>query len=649
MLTLKQIKIHNFLSYQDLTVDLRRYSVCQLIGSNGSGKTNLISAITEAAYGKNIRGYSKEELSNRYSDEEGYQLTLTYSVGNDEYVAHTKRTASKVTVSLSKNGKDISGHTVKDTYNLISESFGYTYEMFCQLIYQSTDFSMNFLKSTPAVRRKFLVTFTDADEIQQDIDLASEDLKKVKASLDTAIKLADSTSTELTKVRKQLQDVEVELKELGMPLTTEDDCLNLITTNEQKIREIELENSAYQAAERELSALEIRLRGLIAPSLGALMVVPDTVPVPTQPDESDLKVVKSKVAAIKAQITKATRELEELNKKKPATVCYACGSHLSNDDAVALHEATAKKLLEDIGALTAEDSELAKEQNALQKDYTSKLAAYREAIAHNEKVAKIAKANSDAEQTHALAKAKYDASKEAVETDLAKAKEKMGATYKPDVSVITTLKEEIEEAKRNRATIIAHRSKTNNLDALKIMEKKYTEQLSAQNKQIDELALRVSISSTLVTSLKEVLARTFEESLSLLERLTNSYLAVFSNGKFAIKFVADSTNLNVQLFNQGIETKLHTASKGQETRITISCLLAIRKLLTSMAKQPINLLVLDEVLGVLDSDGKEQLLTILEAEKDLNIYLVSHEWSHPLLSKIYVSVDNRGNTKYEYE
>ena len=39
------------------------------------------------------------------------------------------------------------------------------------------------------------------------------------------------------------------------------------------------------------------------------------------------------------------------------------------------------------------------------------------------------------------------------------------------------------------------------------------------------------------------------------------------------------------------------SSKGQETRITISCLLAIRKLLTSMAKQPINLLVLDEVLG----------------------------------------------------
>jgi len=162
------------------------------------------------------------------------------------------------------------------------------------------------------------------------------------------------------------------------------------------------------------------------------------------------------------------------------------------------------------------------------------------------------------------------------------------------------------------------------------------------------IGYEVVLASTLVSSLKEVLSKTFEESLFLLENLTNRYLAVFSNGKFAIKFVADAANLNIQLFNSGIETKLHTASKGQKTRITISCLLAIRKLLVSMAKQPINLLILDEVVGVLDSDGKEQLLSILENEHDLNIYLVSHEWSHPLLSKIFVKVNEKGFTEYEY-
>jgi len=67
MLTLLRLEASNFLSYKELDVDLTRYSVCQLVGDNGAGKTNILSAITEAAYGKNIRGYSKEELSNIFT------------------------------------------------------------------------------------------------------------------------------------------------------------------------------------------------------------------------------------------------------------------------------------------------------------------------------------------------------------------------------------------------------------------------------------------------------------------------------------------------------------------------------------------------------------------------------------------------------
>jgi len=46
-------------------------------------------------------------------------------------------------------------------------------------------------------------------------------------------------------------------------------------------------------------------------------------------------------------------------------------------------------------------------------------------------------------------------------------------------------------------------------------------------------------------------------------------------------------------------------------------------------------LFLDEVTNVLDDQGREKLVEVLLKE-DLNTYIVSHGWSHPLLEKIEV-------------
>ena len=58
------------------------------------------------------------------------------------------------------------------------------------------------------------------------------------------------------------------------------------------------------------------------------------------------------------------------------------------------------------------------------------------------------------------------------------------------------------------------------------------------------------------------------------------------------------------------------------------------KLMSSISKSRINVLFLDEVTNVLDEQGKERLVEILLREENLNTYIVSHGWTHPLLSKI---------------
>ena len=65
-------------------------------------------------------------------------------------------------------------------------------------------------------------------------------------------------------------------------------------------------------------------------------------------------------------------------------------------------------------------------------------------------------------------------------------------------------------------------------------------------------------------------------------------------------------------------------------------MIAIRKLMSSISKSRINILFLDEVVSVLDDLGREKLVEVLTEEENLNTYVVSHGWTHPLLEKIEI-------------
>jgi DNA repair exonuclease SbcCD ATPase subunit len=54
----------------------------------------------------------------------------------------------------------------------------------------------------------------------------------------------------------------------------------------------------------------------------------------------------------------------------------------------------------------------------------------------------------------------------------------------------------------------------------------------------------------------------------------------------------------------------------------------------------INLLFLDEITGVLDEEGKEKLIEVLQREQDLNVFLISHDFTHPLIEKISIIKNN---------
>ena len=127
-----------------------------------------------------------------------------------------------------------------------------------------------------------------------------------------------------------------------------------------------------------------------------------------------------------------------------------------------------------------------------------------------------------------------------------------------------------------------------------------------------------------------------ENLVKELEELTNAYLAELSDGRFTLEFVVLKDKLNVQITDNGNIVDILALSSGELARVNTATLIAIRKLMASISKSKINILFLDEVIGVLDEQGREKLVEVLLGEEGLNTYIVSHQWNHPLLAKIEV-------------
>ena len=132
-----------------------------------------------------------------------------------------------------------------------------------------------------------------------------------------------------------------------------------------------------------------------------------------------------------------------------------------------------------------------------------------------------------------------------------------------------------------------------------------------------------------------LLAYKIENLVKDLEELTNDYLAELSDGRFSLGFVVTNDKLNVEITDNGNIVDILALSSGELARVNTSTLLAIRKLMSSISSSRINTLFLDEVIAVLDEQGREKLVEIL-LQENLNTYIVSHGWTHPLLAKIDV-------------
>lgn len=587
MITLKKLQWSNCFSYgPDNEIQLDDTTVTQIIGTNGMGKSSIPLIIEEALYNKNSKGIKKADIPNRYIDN-GYDICLNFTKDTDDYTITINR-RSNVKVKLEKNGEDVSSHTATNTYKSIQEIIGIDFKTFSQLVYQNTNASLQFLTATDTNRKKFLIELLQLEKYVELFEVFKTASKEI--SLDVAGVESTISTIEKWLLDNNLSDTTI-LPMLNEEISTEDD--------EKQLHHLMTEVSNISEKNKKISknnSLKSMLRSIDLAEAQSISV---------EGIES-YDSLQSEVGSLNQIVAGSKKDIAKLEKLKD--VCPTCEQAIDSSfkqglvDAAEQSGIDAKSRIDDLEKKINE----IKENNKL---FNSKQQVERD---WNDL---------------------YRSIDQSLPSDLVDEEELNERIRRIQVVLGSARTKQEEQRKENERRV---RSNTR----IEIVQER-TEQLSAElDEAISKLAKVKELSSNLEVLKKSfstngLVAYKIENLVKELEELVNYYLTELSDGRFTLEFVVNNDRLNVQIGDNSATVDILALSSGELARVNTATLLAIRKLMSSISKSRINVLFLDEVINVLDELGREKMVEVL-LEEDLNTYIVSHGWTHPLLEKVEV-------------
>lgn len=591
MIILKTMRWGNAFSYgDDNSVDFSANPLTQIVGANGFGKSSIKLILEEVLYNKNSKGIKKANVLNRYSKSTKYWIELDFEKDGIQYSVKTVRGTTQ-TVHLYKDGEDISAHTAPGTYKMVEDIIGYDHKSFCQIVAQSSVSDLEFLTTTDGNRKKFL------------IDLLG--LEKYSRALEVFKKASSSVSEQVASIKAKVSTIQSWMDQYK--------AFDLNTKNEVPVPPSPT-SLVEETVHKKTALKEVDSRNKIVQQNNKYKELLDTTVVSTtsvkprgNPDQ--LKAIKASnktvMDAAEQFITKMTRL---------GTTCITCGESIN------------KERVDSIIASKREEFDTAK----LEYDLAiAELTKYEKELSAWMKQDNARKAY---EEYHRL----YDPS---IPTELLD----KGSIEAEIVSIekqIATVNAQIAAATRKNSEIQQHNAKVSVVkDSMEAMRT----DLEIKTKELQEVTARLSNLQILVKAFSPtgLVAYKIECLVKDLEDAINEYLVEISSGRFLLTFViAGADKLNVVITDNGSDIEISALSNGELARVNISALLGIRKLLQSLSKDRINLLILDETVENLDPEGKEKLVEVLLGEEHLNTFLVSHGFTHPLLEKLTVVKTN---------
>ena len=598
MIILQKLKWDNCFSYgEGNELDLSRDTLTQLVGTNGVGKSSIPLILEEVLFNKNSKNVKKADIANRYVNS-GYNISLSFTVDDSDYVISVNRKAT-LKCKLTKDGEDISSHTASNTYKTLGDILGIDFKTFSQLVYQNTNASLQFLTATDTNRKKFLIDLLKLDDYVAYFDTFKEAVRI--ASSEVTMETAKIATIEKWLTDNILEDSSI-LDKMILPKMSEKD--------EESLRSLQYEFENISEKNK-----KINLNENLKEQLKSIDLDKAKMQLTSYPEEQPYIEHLGTVQTLKVE---SLREKEMVDKyvdlmSQTNAECPTC-SQTIDDEFVA-------------SQLQKHETKLVKINEELQKQQQ-----LTDIIGKENEIHKQAKRNikqwEDLYRSIDIELPEQAINAEETQKQIAELRAKIA-------TVRSSLQEVIDENTRRER----HNTR---IGIIQEQTEQFETDLSESQSRLESAESKLAVLETLkkAFSTNGLLAYKIESLVKELEILTNEYLAEFSDGRFAINFVVENDKLNVEVSDNGNIIDILALSSGELARVNIATLVSIRKLMTSISRSQINVLFLDEVNQALDEVGKEKVVEVLLKEENLNTYMVSHGWTHPLLEKIEITKED---------
>jgi len=593
---LKNLKFSNMYSYGDnISIQLDKEKITQLSAPNGSGKSSIAFILQEILFNKNIKGIKKGDILNKHSTSKSWSATLNFSVDSIDYTLDVKRIGAQTKVVLLQGKEDISEHKVLDTYKKLHSLFGMTFEVFSQLSYQSSTDLLDFLKATDSNRKKFLINLFSLEKYLT----IGEEVKKISTEEERQLV---SLKGELKAVEHSISTIKIEDKKDFVEIPNIDNSL------EEEIIKLEAALSNLEKDTRQIDKNNLNIKELATIKFDVSLEKPED------------PFLEKEIQETRETANNAKRIVEETRKKLQGLdledKCYACGQSLDISQSI-VQKAKFEQQIEDNKTIYNKYREKFNSLTIKNQEYQSLLLEYTNNQKNIEKFETISNLIDKTLPTEIPDKKEIQIELQDLKNSLQKQKIEKNYAEKinEDIRVHNTKVDLLSEEKEKflarqlvlRSDILSLQDRVNNMQILK----------------------KAFSSSGIVAFKLENVAKDLEQTI-------NRYLSVLSDGQFSVLFRLTGEKLNVIVINEGKEVTIESLSGGEFSRVQTSVLLAVRSTLSKIGGNSLNLLFLDEITGVLDEAGKEKLFEVLSSEQGLNVFLISHDYNHPLIPKIEI-------------
>lgn len=628
-ITLHTLEWDNWFTYGEGNVINFDNDVTQVVGDNGVGKTSIFIILEETLLGITHKNIRKSSLLNRFT-KNPIRSVLSFSVGNTTYSISYKRTVKKLTLQFFDvtNNTDLSAHKNNDTYKAIYKVLGVSNDpqLLINFIYQSSKSGLDLLEGVDSKRLSFLKSlfglesYNDiADRIKQKVQEYNNQLLEAKGQLKSTRAFVESISLEekleylpaynssvesLSRTRRDLEE------EASAALVREK-----IMKQQEKFQEEQVKLQKLQEALPEESRSELENRkSEIKEQISEL--------------EKEKQEIKQEYQELSLQIGIIRSKKTDISGLASGDTCPTCFQEIKEEFLQKIKESNQQieseynKLLEKQKAVSNKGKQKAKEIEAIQAQVSDIEALIYKIRAYNQQKEKVD--SFQLEEGMNAASRSYSeikAEKEQIEKQIAE-EERLAR----------------ETQEHNRQVELKNSEVENKVKLLKEQKKKLAELEANYNELHQEYKDWEFLKSCY--SNKGIISYKLNAKVIELQKLINGYLNILSDGRFSLEFTIVEEKLKQTLFSYGEPADLTEFSSGETACINIAMLLSIRNALSNSYNTNINVLCLDEIMGLLDDNVREKLIDLLLEEKEVSVFMVSHGYTHPLLKKLYVKMNN---------